>query len=271
MGKRKSDQAIFTTLAVSATLNFLCGIGCCVAGVVKWDRRTDLAFKHSGQPDTFLITTYKSDISLVFALAAINLLGTAWPLVCVGNKLFGKGKVWNFYMNQIKSHNVNPMRWIEFCLSVPLTVMVCAIAVGATDFMFLLSQMSLTVAIVSLTYGQEREKFSDHESLLPWMPLSSTVGLSCCQWALIFWCAYESKEFRKSTHEYGWLVIVAYFIGSWSMLYALTRSSKYFVRLFTGSERYTFTNTTTEIVEEIISCGTRVLVTLACLPLLHFL
>lgn len=261
-----NHHALGVTLLVSATVNLLIGVGCCVAGALKWDRRTPLSFKHAGGENmAFERTTYRSDISLTFALAAINLLGTTWPITCLAIE-----KVWNVYVKNVKEHNINPFRWLEFTLSVPLTVLVCASGLGANDFLFLLSQMTLTVAIVALTYGQEREKmFLTHDTRVPWMPIASAVGLFICQWALIFWCAFEARAFGTKTNHVGWAPTSVFFLGAGLTLYAVAWSSRYFVFLLKGNDKARWTNTTTEITEQSISCLTRALVTFTCIPLLQ--
>lgn len=273
IGAEKHHDLV-VTLLVSSIINLLTGVGCCVAGILKWDHRTPLAFKHGGGENiAFERTTYRSDISLIFALAAINLLSTTWPFACIISRWFNIGKTWDVYIKNVMKNNVNPFRWLEFSLSVPLTVMICALELGANDFLFLLSQMTLAVAIVILTYGQEREKmvnrFPEKEIRVPWMPVASAIGLFFCQWALIFWCAYEARAFGTKTNHVGWAPTSIYLLGAALTLYTIARSSRYFVILLKGDLTSMFSNKNAEIIEQSISCVTRVLITGCSIPILR--
>jgi len=243
-------------LVWTTVVNTLAGFGCCVVGGMRWDRRTQLAFKHAGAGDgSNAFTTYDSDISLAFTLAAINLLTIVWPVACLGDKWWttkknDRKKPWNLFFNNVVTVGVNPFRWFEFVLSVPLAVLVCAIGLGANDFLFLLSQMTLTVALVIVTYGQEREKMLPKANrTMPWFPLSTAVGLFTCQWALIFWTAYEAREFATDTANWGWAPTVCFFGGNGAILYMVARRSAQ--PKFVGDE----------IITQIISCVTRLLLT----------
>lgn len=271
-----ANRGLVTCLAVTTALNALVGFACCVAGGVRWDRRTRLAFKHAGGPDAAgAVTAYDSDISLVFVLAAINLLPTVWPLACLGDKWArtrpgdGQGGVWERYRENVTKYNINPYRWFEFALSVPLAVLVCALGLGANDLLFLLSQMTLTVALIVVTYGQEREKMLGRvlkTKTLLWFPLSTAIGLFACQWALIFWTAYEAREFADDTKHWGWAPTASFFVGNAAILYVVARTTEYLTPVF---KRAVIAPVTAEVAAQIASCATRVLLTISALPLLR--
>lgn len=266
------DQTHLEVTLVTTTLcNLIVGIGWCVTGALRWDHRTALAFRHAaGVRENDAVATYRSDISVSFVAAAINLLGTVWPLACLGNKWARDGRAWQVYFRFVTKKAVNPYRWLEYSLSVPLTVLLCAIGLGASDFLFLLSQMTLSVAVVALTYGQEREKMvNSRETLSPWMPISSAMGIFACQWALVFWCAHEASDFRSETNNAGWGPTVIFFAGAAATLYVVGRSSKYFVTLFGNEEKDRLTNVTSEIAQQVISCVVRIVATILCVPLIE--
>lgn len=266
----REQKDLEVTLIATTICNLAVGVGWCVTGALRWDRRTRLAFRHATGAKGDNIATYQSDISVAFVAAAINLIGTVWPLACLGSKWALNGSAWRAYVTFVKKRSVNPYRWLEYSLSVPLTVLLCAIGLGASDFLFLLSQMTLSVAVVALTYGQEREKMMNgRDAPSPWMPIASAAGIFACQWALVFWCAHEASDFRSKTNNAGWGPVVVFFAGAAATLYVVTRSSKYFVTLMNGQEKDRLTNVTSEISQQIISCVVRVLVTTLCIPLIE--
>lgn len=264
-------------MVATTVVNAAVGLGSCVAGGVRWDRRTRLAFKHAGGADgANAVTAYDSDISLAFVLAAINLLPTVWPMACLGDKWFraraknGQG-VWERYRENVTKYNINPYRWFEFALSVPLAVLVCALSLGANDFLFLLSQMTLTVALIVVTYGQEREKMFGRvlrTKTLLWFPLSTAIGLFACQWALIFWTAYEARGFADDTKHWGWAPTASFFVGNAAILYVVARTSEY---LMSVVGREPMAPVTAEVTAQIASCATRGLLTISALPLFKYL
>lgn len=273
----REQREVENTLIATTVVNLVVGVSWCVTGALRWDRRTPLAFKHAtgvrGDPagSGTALATYRSDISVAFVSAAVNLLGTVWPLACLGSKWARDGRVWKTYLTYVTRRGVNPYRWLEYSLSVPLAVLLCAVCLGASDFLFLLSQMTLSVAVVALTYGQEREKMTQGRdgAPSPWMPIASAAGVFACQWALVFWCAHEAREFRSATNNAGWGPVVVFFVGAGATLYVVARSSKYFVALMNGKEKDRLTNDTSEITQQIISCVVRVLVTILCVPVLE--
>jgi hypothetical protein len=164
---------------------------------------------------------------------------------------------------------INPYRWFELAFSVPLVVMVCAISLGANDFLFLLTQMVLAAAIVIIGYGQEREKFvnTTRDVRFPWFPLSSATGLFYCQWALIFWNAYEARAFINETQAFGFGPTTCYLAGATATVYVMACTSTYATSAFELLFK-PIKNCDAEIWQQSISCATRVLVTLLCIPLL---
>lgn len=272
-----ANRGLVTCLVVTTAINAAVGFGCCVAGGVRWDRRTRLAFKHAGGADVAnAVTAYDSDISLAFVLAAINLLTTVWPAACLGDKWVrtrarGAESVWERYRENVTKYGVNPYRWFEFALSVPLAVLVCTIGLGANDLLFMLSQMTLTVALVVVTYGQEREKMLGRvlkTKTLLWFPLSTAVGLFACQWALIFWTAYEARGFARDTKHWGWAPTVSFFAGNAAIMFVVARTTEYLTPVF---KRSVMAPVTAEIVAQIASCATRVSLTISALPLFQYL
>lgn len=268
-----ANRGLVTCLTVTTAVNAVVGFGCCVAGGVRWDHRTRLAFKHAGGADVAsAVTAYDSDISLAFVLAAINLLATVWPMACLGDKWFrtrtkNVESVWERYRENVTKYNINPYRWFEFTLSVPLALLVCALGLGANDLLFLLSQMTLTVALIVVTYGQEREKMLGRvlkTKTLLWFPLSTAIGLFACQWALIFWTAHEARGFARDTDHWGWASTVSFFAGNAGILFVVARTTEYLVPLF---KRSVMAPVTAEIAAQIISCATRVLLTISAFPL----
>lgn len=267
-----ANRGLVTCLTVTTVVNAAVGVGCCVAGGVRWDHRTRLAFKHAGGADVASATAYGGDISLAFVLAAINLLATVWPMACLGDKWFrtrtkNVESVWERYRENVTKYNINPYRWFEFTLSVPLALLVCALGLGANDLLFLLSQMTLTVALIVVTYGQEREKMLGRvlkTKTLLWFPLSTAIGLFACQWALIFWTAHEARGFARDTDHWGWASTVSFFAGNAGILFVVARTTEYLVPLF---KRSVMAPVTAEIAAQIISCATRVLLTISAFPL----
>ena len=274
----REQEDIENTLIATTVVNLAVGVGWCVIGALRWDRRTPLAFKHAtgarwddAETSATALATYRSDISVAFVSAAVNLLATVWPLACLGSKWARDGRAWKTYVAYVTRKAVNPYRWLEYSLSVPLVVLLCAVCLGASDFLFILSQMTLSVAVVALTYGQEREKMMHgrDNAPSPWMPIASAAGIFAGPGALVFWCAHEASDFRRATNNAGWGPVIVFLAGAGATLYVVARSSKYFVALMNGKERNRLTNVTSEITQQIISCVVRVLATILCVPLLE--
>ena len=189
------EQTLAILLGCSLSVQFIVGICLCVTGHLKFDKKIPLKFHHGSPEALSSFSTLPSDISLVYSLAGIHLLGVIWPTIfCVAyavktnKKTESATRIWKNYVQSVVN-TTNPYRWIEYVLCMPLAVMVCAINVGMNDFHALLSQMVLAAAIVVLAYGQEREKVVKNDR---WLPLTSAVGFFICQWTLIFWCGIVS-------------------------------------------------------------------------------
>jgi hypothetical protein len=265
------ESNLVRVLCITTCVNLVLGIGCCVAAGFKWDRRTPLRFKHAGgDARGFQHTSYRSDISVVFALAAINLLATVWPIVClIGKWRSSDTAIWAMYKNNVEQKSINPYRWLEFMLSAPLVVLVCAIALGCNDFMFLLAQMTITVAVIIIGYGHEREKlfFSSDKNLFLWFPISSAIAIFGSQWALILWNAYEARAFARVTAHWGWAPFASFAVGAGCTLHVMACTSNYLTKRFNGVFK-PMNHTTAETYAQIVSCLTRVSVTVAYIPLI---
>jgi hypothetical protein len=276
MNKPSGAIPLARTLVTSSAVSLTVGTAACVAGAVRWDRRTPFSFNHAGRNSYETVQTrYRSDVSLAFLLAAINLLAVVWPAVCLVDKWRhgerAKARVWTGYCDNVVKRGVNPYRWLEFSLSVPLTVLVCAICLGANDFLFLLSQMVLAAAVVIVAYGQEREKItSDRDSRFPWFPISSAIGLFVCQWTLIFWNAHEAKAFVEETSAFGYGPTVCYLVGAGAIVYIMGCTSTFATTAF-GSVFKPVKNCDAEIWHQSISYAVRVLVSLFVIPLFNLL
>lgn len=287
----KSFDNLVTCLVLTTLLHFVVGVLCLVAGFLRLDRKTPLTFTHAGVSG-YERTSYDSDISAVFCLAAINLLPVIWPAACLADRWstrnsgnsasrnqVQKNSVWSLYSTTYVTTKCNPFRWFEFTFSVPLSVLVCAIALGANDFMFLLSQMVLSVSVVVVAYGQEREKLnkkSDTAGIVKfaWFPLSSAVGLFTCQWALIFWTAHEAREFAQDTNRWGGGPVACFFAGSAATAYIMGRTSDYIMS--NKGKQWAITEflfkpeispETAEISAQCVSCLCRVFLTFTYVPL----
>jgi hypothetical protein len=257
---RETEAAKLVRVLVGTTaVNLLVGAACCAAPFVGRDKNISVTFRHTDL-----------DISTAHTLAAINFLGTLWPIACLSDKWMGrhidKSELWMRYYENVTKHGTNPYRWLEYCLSVPLIVFMCIIVLGTQDAMFLLSQMTLAVAVVVLGYSQEREKLSkctEYDLRFPWFPMAAAVGIFLCQWCTIILNAAQSRAIFEVPALVDWAPTISFVIGAGAMLYVMAGASRYMTTIFAAVFKSRMIGAKTEISSQIISCVTKVLITLA--------
>ena len=184
----------YAPLVIAAVVQTASGVGLSVLAQ-NFDFRTPIRVHHAGSGFEVVTTTLPGEISLIYAVVAINLIGVPWPAFFAiaravkQNTAHTKGNIWakiawNHYASEVHQAS-NRYRWLEYILCWPLAIMVAAIALGVNDFFALLAHMVLAAATVVIAYVQDREAGVLKKD--KWFPLASACGVCLCQWILLVW------------------------------------------------------------------------------------
>ena len=223
----------YAPLVIAAAAQTASGVGLSVLAQ-NFDFKTPIRVHHAGADFEVVTTTLPGEISLIYAIVAINLIGVPWPTffaiawAAKQNTANKKGNrwgkvVWNHYASEVHQAS-NRYRWLEYILCWPLAIMVAAIALGVNDFFALLAHMVLAAATVVIAYVQDREAGVLKKD--KWLPLSSACGVSLCQWMLLVW--YGTVHGSTIT---SWMPAVTLMVASGALFVMQFINSRY-KRLF---------------------------------------